>query len=146
MCLDDVKGWELKEGKRKACPKCGFASYDRYAPLSRSGSRYILATHRYSGIHAQNASRKFIWNQPSGFSSVFPQRMPKKRPMVSSLSSFLCAAFFPSSVSLTRMYTEENRGEERDWISECSAGQEKYVAAFRVEKEKKISAFRWIDR
>jgi len=45
-CLDDVKASELKEGKRKASPKCGFASYDRYATVSRSGSRYTLATRR----------------------------------------------------------------------------------------------------
>jgi len=62
-CLDDVKASELKEGKRKASPKYGFASYDRYALVSRSGSRYTLATHHRSG-YTQNATRKFIRSQP----------------------------------------------------------------------------------
>lgn len=64
-CLDDVKASELKEGKRKASPKCGFASYDRYATVSRSGSRYTLATHHRSAGYTQNASRKFIRSQTS---------------------------------------------------------------------------------
>jgi len=62
-CLDDVKALELKEGKRKASPKCGFASYDRYALVSRSGSQYTLATHHHSG-YTQNETRKFIRSQP----------------------------------------------------------------------------------
>lgn len=70
-CLDDVKASELKEGKRKASPKCGFASYDRYALVSRSGSRYTLATHHRSG-YTQNATRKFIRSQPLSDAAAEP--------------------------------------------------------------------------
>ena len=99
-----LKARPLKEGKKKASPKCGFASYDRYAPLSRSGSRYILATHRYSGIHARNASRKFIRSQPSTF--LFPCVSVKRCKslllplllllLLSSSSLHIAAAFFSS--------------------------------------------------
>lgn len=136
-CLDDVKGWELKEGKRKARPKCGFASYDRYAPLSRSGSRYILATHRYSGIHAQNASRKFIWNQPSGAFPLFSHRECPSRPMVS-LSSFPFPSpllFFPLfCFTNSDVYRGKSRG--RTGLNQRVFGTRKAVS--RAEKKKRF--------
>lgn len=89
-CLDDVKASELKEGKRKASPKCGFASYDRYASVSRSGSRYTLATHHRSG-YTQNATRKFIRSQPRRATPLSPSR---QSPGETHLPSYLRTLFF----------------------------------------------------
>jgi len=101
-CLDDVKASELKEGKRKASPKCGFASYDRYATVSRSGSRYTLATRRCTG-HTQNASRKFIRSQPPPLS---PSPSPAKRKTRS--------IFFPALFTSGSVGTRESRRGARN--------------------------------
>lgn len=93
-CLDDVKASELKEGKRKASPKCGFASYDRYAAVSRSGSRYTLATHHRSEC-TQNVFCKFIRSQPLSVVAPTANKM-------SFFSSFFFFSHIPDSRSRSR--------------------------------------------
>lgn len=118
----EFKGRE-KEGKRKASPECGFASRDRYSAVSRSGSRYMLATHRHSGadIRARNASRKFIRSRlpspasPAAFAAEEELAASSSSRLTFLPFSLLCFAVSPVTPRGTST-GGEGRDEKNRWL------------------------------